>query len=102
MEAAAELLPVPASVFDDDFFRTSAHGVEIGAFDTMDEAAQVREQTHYATAARVQTEETWGAVAEAPVAEVSVRAPSYGGAVAQVGRVEPDELDIPAFLRRGN
>ncbi|HEU5342200.1 cell division protein FtsZ [Edaphobacter sp.] len=102
MEAAAELLPVPASVFDDDFFRTSAHGVEIGAFDTMEEAAQVREQTHYAAPARVQIEETWGAATEELVAEVSVRAPSYGGAVAQVGRVEPDELDIPAFLRRGN
>ena len=35
--------------------------------------------------------------------EASVRAPSYGsGLTAGVENVEPDELDIPAFLRRGN
>ena len=97
----SELVPVPASVFDDDFFRTSAHGVEIGSFDTIKEATQERtREPQYS--ARVQTEETWGANVQTSATEHSNREPSYGGAVAQAGPAEPDELDIPAFLRRGN
>ncbi len=35
--------------------------------------------------------------------EASVRAPFGGGTVAVAAdQAEPDELDIPAFLRRGN
>lgn len=109
MEAEAELLPVPASVFDDEFFRATRTGedadLDTDEFDRMEPAqvrSEARSEAHYAAPGRVQSEESWGAVAETPVAEVSVRAPLYGGEVAQVGRVEPDELDIPAFLRRGN
>lgn len=100
----SELVPVPASVFDDDFFRTSAHGVEIGSFDTIEEAAQQRtREPHYSAPVRVEAEETWGANVQTSATEHPNREPLYGGAVAaQVGRVEPDELDIPAFLRRGN
>jgi cell division protein FtsZ len=101
-DASPELLPVPASVFDDDFFRTSAHGVEIG-FDTLQEASQDQRLPHYSAPERVQPEETWGATAAMHVKESSVPVPAYGGAAAvSMECAEPDELDIPAFLRRGN
>jgi cell division protein FtsZ len=102
-----ELRPVPASVFDDDFFRSAAHGVEIGEFDeakTEDALPErFREPTHYSAQVRAQSEDTWGATTKAHGIETSVPPPSFGGAVAgPVVQPEPDELDIPAFLRRGN
>ena len=105
--AQMELRPVPASVFDDDFFRSSAHGVEIGEFDERapQEALpeRFREPTHYSAQGRVQSEDTWGATTKAHGVAASVPSVSFGGAVAgPVVQPEPDELDIPAFLRRGN
>ena len=99
--APAELLPVKASVFDDDFFRMPLHG---SAPDTVPLPQRFRETTHHSAPARVQSEETWGAAMEMPVAAPeAAHATSFGGAIAApVDHAEPDELDIPAFLRRGN
>jgi len=68
--AEPELVPVPASVFDDDFFRAgAAHGEPSGtAYGYQDPAA---------SEARV-----------------------FAGVASHAGSGEVDELDIPAFLRR--
>ena len=103
--ARPELLPVPASVFDDDFFRYSAPVRE-----PVREEAQVdrveavspdrfREPTHHSAPMRVQQEDT-RVVSDALLpADTLARGPSFGGTA--VDQTEPDELDIPAFLRRG-
>jgi cell division protein FtsZ len=107
----AELIPVPRSVFDDDFFRVSArellapqHAVETRTpssrgFDSPDTSRPLRltyeEPTRGHEAAREAVREP------VAVAEPAVRAPMYSGSPAR----EPapaDELDIPAFLRRGH
>ncbi|HWB33184.1 MAG TPA: cell division protein FtsZ [Acidobacteriaceae bacterium] len=64
-----ELVPVSASVFDDDFFRTAGRAVARG------------EETPVSASANI-TREPLG--------------------VAQVEQSDADELDIPAFLRRGH
>lgn len=109
-EPSAELVPVPASVFDDDFFRVPrsrrvelvdapAEAETFGA--RLTAAAQgrmVAAETSENAAAHVQRVEEGSGVAE-PV----VRTTPFGGAVASHAQQgEPDELDIPAFLRRGN
>jgi cell division protein FtsZ len=98
--APQELIPVPASVFDDDFFKSSASRkdeVESGFPD------RYREQAYVATNSRVHEEEVRSVVTELPITEAPARAPVYGGGAAvSVEQAEPDELDIPAFLRRGN
>jgi cell division protein FtsZ len=98
--APQELIPVPASVFDDDFFKSSASRkdeVEPGFPD------RYREQAYVATNSRVHEEDVRSVVTELPVAETPARTPVYGGGAAvSVEQAEPDELDIPAFLRRGN
>jgi cell division protein FtsZ len=103
--ARPELLPVPASVFDDDFFRYSAPVRE-----PVREEAQVdrveavspdrfREPTHLSAPMRVQQEDT-RVISDALLpADTVARSPSFGGTT--VDQTEPDELDIPAFLRRG-
>ena len=97
---AQELVPVPASVFDDDFFKASPAGgdaVETGL------PERFREPAHAAMVSRVQHDDAWRATAELPVADPLVRAPSFGNAMAvPADHAEPDELDIPAFLRRSN
>jgi cell division protein FtsZ len=90
---AAELIPVPASVFDDDFFRASGVRGEKAV-----DAERAREVTHVSAPVRVQ-QETIRSVTD-DVGDSSVRVPAFGSAA--VAAVEPDELDIPAFLRRGN
>jgi cell division protein FtsZ len=99
-EAPQELVPVPASVFDDDFFRapTPRSGVvqEVGSRDS-----GVIEGNHYTSPVRVQQEDVRNVLADLPV--VDSRVSAFGGtAVAVPVQAEPDELDIPAFLRRGN
>jgi cell division protein FtsZ len=60
------------------------------------------EVTHFSGAGHVQMEEVRVTEEIFPL-ETSVRLPTYGGGVAAgVDQAEPDELDIPAFLRRGN
>ncbi len=77
-----ELVPVAASVFDDDFFRSPGG---LGARRGSDEGA-----------ARV------SAVASAPVStSLDGETRLYAGATAvHLEHVDTDELDIPAFLRR--
>jgi cell division protein FtsZ len=94
--AAVELVPVPASVFDDDFFR--APGVRGEKVTEVGRSARASEATHFPAQVRVQQEDI-RTVAEG-VGESSVRVPAFGSAA--VAAAEPDELDIPAFLRRGN
>jgi cell division protein FtsZ len=98
--AAPELIPVKASVFDDDFFQASqAHeGARVE-----EDGLRHRESTHFSAPPRVQPEDVRITAEEVSVAEPSVRVPSYGSAVTGAAEAaEPDELDIPAFLRRGN
>jgi cell division protein FtsZ len=102
--ASAELVPVPASVFDDDFFRAPASRGERAAEVDRIEGGQVdriREATHFSTQPRVQQEDVRNVTDE--VGDSSVRVPAFGSAaVASADQAESDELDIPAFLRRGN
>ncbi len=90
-EPKPELVPVPASVFDDDFFRKPNEelrpGQENRSWETSREARDNRE-----TESVAQPEKThW------PEAKV----PSFAGyAGGGSSSSEEDELDIPAFLRR--
>jgi len=104
-EAPAELVPVPASVFDDDFFRaSSSRGEMISEVDEMEGGLpdRFRERTHFSAPVRVQEEDVCSVTEEVFPVEASLRVASFGGAAAAAGHAEPDELDIPAFLRRGN
>jgi cell division protein FtsZ len=94
VKTSPELVPVAASVFDDDFFKSHASREE-EIETTMPE--RYREPAHIGVAAHVHQEDIRSAV------EPSGRAPAFGGPVAvATDHTEPDELDIPAFLRRGN
>jgi cell division protein FtsZ len=90
-----ELRAVPASVFDDDFFRAVAERTA-QAYSAVEETSRVdagvRETVYLQQAANVQT--------EAPLVEAA-RSPYSSAAPVPVDG-EPDELDIPAFLRRGH
>jgi cell division protein FtsZ len=57
-----------------------------------------REPTHHSAPLRVQQEDVRFVADAAHVGDAVVRGSSFGGAADQA---EPDELDIPAFLRRG-
>ncbi|MBB5317788.1 cell division protein FtsZ [Tunturibacter empetritectus] len=101
--ASAELVPVPASVFDDDFFRAPAARGERAAEVNRVEVGHVERarDTHFSAPVRVQQEDVRSVTGDA--GESSVRIPAFGSAaVAAADPAEPDELDIPAFLRRGN
>jgi len=78
-----ELVPVAASIFDDDFFN-SAHGRNRAA----------GESEIFAATAAVQA-----ASAPAPIEESTTRL-FAGASGSQAEQPETDELDIPAFLRR--
>lgn len=109
-EPPAELVPVPASVFDDDFFRVP-RSRRVEMVDAPAESETIGARLTEATQRRVVPADAspMGAthvqrIEEVPaVAEPVVRATAFGGAVAShADQGEPDELDIPAFLRRGN
>ncbi|WP_419804033.1 cell division protein FtsZ [Terriglobus sp.] len=74
-----ELVPVPASAFDDDFFLRGRRRTE--------------DQTPAEPAFDAE-----------PQLRTDVRVPTFGGLAPQVEPEQPehDELDIPAFLRRGS
>ncbi len=93
--APPELIPVPASVFDDDFFQGSGHGEEADSDGTSE---RTREIGHFSVSARVQPPENVRVVMAEP-GEAVVRGTSFDAVAATA---ESDELDIPAFLRRGN
>jgi len=88
-----ELRPVPASVFDDDFFQASVQRVSPSHLpdESVRVEAGLRETAYYEAVENVQITDSG--------ADLIVRAP-FGGPVADAA--EPDELDIPAFLRRGH
>jgi cell division protein FtsZ len=73
-EHEPELVPVSASVFDDEFFRVSSARARAG-------------------------EENASAKSAVPNGAGAAREPH---AAAQVEQGEADELDIPAFLRRSH
>jgi cell division protein FtsZ len=83
-----ELVPVPASVFDDEFFRSS--------------------RVVESVAEEVRVVETPVEVAPEPVVTggypygSDAQPSSYVGQASLAPAEESDELDIPAFLRRGN
>jgi cell division protein FtsZ len=98
-----ELVPVPASVFDDDFFRAPRPGMtEAPAEIEVQRASPVsflapRDVQQNEVVSR----ESWNVPPQQVVPEAIVRATPFGGApVAEPDHGEPDELDIPAFLRR--
>ena len=107
--APAELVPVPASVFDDDFFKAPVTPVEevAEAKAAVNSTAEVETMwqssaRHRSQAANVQHDEVRVVAPEIPASD-GVRSVPFGSApVADTERAEPDELDIPAFLRRGN
>ncbi len=95
-----ELVPVPASVFDDDFFRST----HVGGRPVIEgvSGGQVRVQ-----AAPVCAGDAWAGDREAEqrsslqIAEPAQEVRLFAGASAgQAEHRETDELDIPAFLRR--
>ena len=102
--AAPELIAVPRSVFDDDFFRSprrvamehdmpEERSTSTRAFDTAEPTRPLR--LHYAD-----TQSPTEPLREPQVAEPQVRVPAFSGASAHEP-AQADELDIPAFLRRG-
>ena len=106
-----ELVPVPRSVFDDDFFQTSrrmqqAESSAVPAVqDTRMPSARGFDSPDSTRPLRVQFTESGAELGQAMgVADPAVRMPTFTGVLA----VEPadadqsDELDIPAFLRRGH
>jgi cell division protein FtsZ len=96
-----ELVPVPASVFDDDFFQSSPSQRDAPAEPGMPE--RFRETAHASAGLRVHHDDPRGAMAESHITDPVARVPTFGGsAAATVDHAEPDELDIPAFLRRSN
>jgi cell division protein FtsZ len=98
-----ELIPVPASVFDDDFFRGASAQEAQEAEEMANEVqASFRESAHFVGQNLVQREERLSTVEESLVVEAAVRTATFAGAVSgSADPGEPDELDIPAFLRRG-
>jgi cell division protein FtsZ len=109
-ESTPELLPVSRSVFDDDFFtkpRTMPPLEPTGTLvDTRMPSARGFDSPDTPRPLRLHYDESPRAAApEIPthdfgVAEPAVRVPVFSNAVAEPA--ESDELDIPAFLRRGH
>jgi cell division protein FtsZ len=105
-DAAPELIPVPRSVFDDDFFRVPTRQLlsqepapesrmpSARGFDSPDSTRPIRLQYEDANRAIE-------SILEPTVPEPAVRTPAFNGSVTREP-AEADELDIPAFLRRGH
>ena len=88
------LVPVKASVFDDDFFRNSASSDrESPSRPVTRPSSNPWDAHHFSVPARVQSQEDAGRDPETV---------SRTSAAAAEPAAESDELDIPAFLRRGN
>jgi cell division protein FtsZ len=95
--AEPELRTVPASVFDDDFFQRPPERVSpsyVVADETVRIEVGLREPAYFSPAENVQP--------DVPSVDTGVRTPFSGSTSAPVDAAEPDELDIPAFLRRGH
>jgi cell division protein FtsZ len=101
--AEPELVPVPQSVFDDDFFRVSARANSAGKNEAAEEwlgSSRHAEPSDSGRGLRVQYAEA-SREAGGEFGAPEVRVPSFTASLAPEP-VESDELDIPAFLRRGN
>jgi cell division protein FtsZ len=85
---------VKASVFDDDFFKPVS-----SQEDTLYEENGLPSTGHFSAPVRVRAEDVRSVTEEVSVAEPTVLGASFRNTVENA---EPDELDIPAFLRRGN
>jgi cell division protein FtsZ len=99
--AAPELVAVKASVFDDDFFQASSTREE-PTFEGSGVESGLHGRSHLSGPGRVKDEEICVVTEDVFPAEASVRVPFVGGSAAAMDHAAPDELDIPAFLRRGN
>jgi len=94
-----ELRAAPASVFDDDFFRAAPERTApsyVVAEESIRVDAGVRESGYVPQVEHVKPESS---LAEAAVLRSPFSAPTAG---VPADANEPDELDIPAFLRRGH
>jgi cell division protein FtsZ len=98
--SAPELVPVPASIFDDDFFRASATR-------SLPPEPQPERETPPRYDAIASGRAAFGEnrileLEHAPI-EAPARVPSFVGlAASPADNGDADELDIPAFLRRGH
>ncbi len=102
-KTSQELIPVSASVFDDDFFQKGNDELRAGQSAWPVEAPPASNTTNTISEAispRV------GMASEPPVAAPlpQVRVPSFAGYAGETGHASgsTDELDIPAFLRRSH
>ncbi len=112
--AEPELVPVRASVFDDDFFKAPVPRFADPGGSRVEHAAPTEPRfevpRHFSGVSDVQSDETRtvaqsaaAASTAAGSAEPLTRAGTFAGAVSvETERAEPDELDIPAFLRRSS
>ncbi len=104
---APELIPVPRSVFDDDFFR-SARGSVAEPIDTRMPSARGFDSPDATRPLRLHYDESQKHVtptSDLGVVDSAARTPVFSSSLAAsvtVPPVEADELDIPAFLRRGH
>jgi cell division protein FtsZ len=89
-EPKPELVAVPASVFDDDFFRKPNEELRSTAPEARGWAKEHSRELEPVAAAPQKSETHW------PAAKV----PSFAGYAGGESSSEEDELDIPAFLRR--
>jgi len=97
-------VPVPASVFDDDFFQQSERAVELTepvsggrVWRNSSIFAERRNDQGMNRVGFAESLSSQPASVEAPVTRVS----SYTGNGSAPEAAHEDELDIPAFLRRG-
>ena len=97
------LVPVPASVFDDDFFRATPRAAFSEEPRAAAQPAARAWETQYTSAVeRVQQGEVPGRRGDAGSSEAPVSMAGGARRIEGPDHPEPDELDIPAFLRRGN
>jgi cell division protein FtsZ len=118
-ETEPELVPVAASVFDDDFFRRSrvaeaaavaARPTPVARIDAYElDGPEMEAADSYGGVARVSStqdsgprEFSFGGYASAGESRSVVAEPALfaGASSSAAGHAETDELDIPAFLRR--
>jgi cell division protein FtsZ len=105
-----ELRPVPASVFDDEFFRSTVRSVAERETEAEAEAQERHDDVSQASAVQYEREEQEREVARMQSELAAEREQAAERAVAPPPRApeplqhdqESDELDIPAFLRRSS
>jgi len=94
--AARELVPVPASIFDDDFFQRSARAI-------IDRSSVERTPEKSQTPPRIfVADDNPATEIRGKAAEPGVRVSGFASVHSEEPANEHDELDIPAFLRRGS